>query len=87
MSATLLGHNLRVDYTIDSDVLRLVFYTDPHMSVIGLRIWTDDCPINSLNKVAFVLNHAKNINANAILCGDDYFHSSHQYLYFRGKQV
>jgi hypothetical protein len=85
MPSTLLGHNSRAD--IDSDILKLVFYTDPHLSSIGVRSRIDDYHANSLNKVAFVLNHAKNINANAILCCGDYYHSSHQYLYLRGKQV
>jgi hypothetical protein len=84
--ATLLGHNSRVDTGIDSDILKLVFYTDPHLSSVGIRSRIDEYPTNSLNKVVFVLNHAKNINANAILFGDDYFHLSHQCLYLRVKQ-
>jgi DNA repair exonuclease SbcCD nuclease subunit len=87
MLATLLGHNSRADSGIDEDILKLIFYTDPHLSSTSLRSRIDDYPTNSLNKISFVLNHAKNINANAILCGGDYFHSSHQYLYLRGKQV
>jgi hypothetical protein len=71
---SLLGHNSRVDSGIDSDVLKLVFYTDPHLNGVPIRFRIDDYSTNSLNRVAFVLNHAKNIRVNAILCGGDYFH-------------
>jgi hypothetical protein len=62
MPFILLGHNSRVDQGIDSDILRLVFYTDPHLISTGIRSRIDDYPTNSLNKVALVLNHGKNIN-------------------------
>jgi hypothetical protein len=74
--STLLGHSSRIDTGIDSDVLKLVFYIDPHLISSSIRSRIDDYPINALNKIAFILNHAKSINANAILCGGDFFHSA-----------
>jgi hypothetical protein len=76
MPSTLLGYNSKVEANAQSETLKVTLYADPHFISTSIRSRIDDYPINSLNKVTFVLWHAKNNGFELILCGGDLFHSS-----------